>query len=53
MKTREHVEGAQDWYFMAYGHDYKAALKDYTLCRPYASSSPLCFRLLVESLLDV
>ena len=21
----------QDWYFMAYGHDYKSALKDYTL----------------------
>lgn len=22
---------SQDWYFMAYGHDYKSALKDYTL----------------------
>ncbi|MBQ8989084.1 MAG: DUF5110 domain-containing protein [Prevotella sp.] len=22
---------AQDWYFMAYGHDYKAALSDYTV----------------------
>lgn len=20
----------QDWYFMAYGHDYKAALKDFS-----------------------
>ena len=38
MKTREHVEGAQDWYFMAYGHDYKAALKDYTL---FAGRMPL------------
>ena len=38
VKTREHVEGAQDWYFMAYGHDYKAALKDYTL---FAGKMPL------------
>ena len=38
VKTREHVEGAQDWYFMAYGHDYKAALKDYTL---FAGRMPL------------
>ena len=22
--------GGQDWYFLAYGHDYKAALKDFT-----------------------
>lgn len=22
---------AQDWYFMSYGHDYKSALKDYTV----------------------
>jgi len=22
---------AQDWYFLAYGHDYKSALRDYTL----------------------
>lgn len=28
----------QDWYFMAYGHDYKAALKDYTL---FAGKIPL------------
>lgn len=26
VKEREHKDG-QDWYFMAYGHDYKAALK--------------------------
>lgn len=25
------ANGGQDWYFMAYGHDYKAALKDFTL----------------------
>lgn len=38
VKTREHAEGAQDWYFMVYGHDYKAALKDYTL---FAGRMPL------------
>lgn len=38
VKTREHAEGAQDWYFMTYGHDYKAALKDYTL---FAGRMPL------------
>ena len=27
---RESTEGAQDWYFMAYGHDYKSALLSYT-----------------------
>lgn len=32
IKQREVKSGeAQDWYFMAYGHDYKSALKDYTL----------------------
>ena len=30
--------GGQDWYFMAYGHDYKSALKDYTL---FAGQVPL------------
>ena len=30
MKERP-ANGGQDWYFIAYGHDYKAALKDYTL----------------------
>lgn len=30
--------GGQDWYFMAYGHDYKSALKDYTL---FAGKIPL------------
>ena len=24
-------KNGQDWYFMAYGNDYKAALKDYTV----------------------
>jgi len=28
----------QDWYFMAYGHDYKAALKDFTV---FAGKAPL------------
>ena len=28
----------QDWYFMAYGHDYKAALKDFTV---FAGKMPL------------
>ncbi len=27
---RQSAEGAQDWYFLAYGNDYKAALKDFT-----------------------
>ena len=27
---RQGTEGAQDWYFMAYGHDYKSALLSYT-----------------------
>lgn len=30
VKERTSAEGAQDWYFMAYGHDYKQALGDYT-----------------------
>lgn len=30
--------GGQDWYFMAYGHDFKAALKDYT---KFAGKMPL------------
>ena len=29
---------AQDWYFMAYGHDYKTALKDFTV---FAGKMPL------------
>ena len=32
------ANGGQDWYFMAYGHDYKQALKDYTL---FAGKMPL------------
>ena len=27
---RQQAQGSQDWYFMAYGHDYKAALQSYT-----------------------
>ena len=30
VKERQSAQGAQDWYFMAYGHDYKKALGDYT-----------------------
>lgn len=37
VKEREPGE-CQDWYFMAYGHDYKAALKDYTV---FAGRMPL------------
>lgn len=37
VKERSDKDG-QDWYFMAYGHDYKAALKDYTL---FAGRMPL------------
>lgn len=32
------TEGAQDWYFMAYGHNYKDALKSYT---NFAGKMPL------------
>lgn len=35
---RDEADGAIDWYFMAYGHDYKAALRDYTL---FAGRVPL------------
>ena len=37
VKERESKE-CQDWYFMAYGHDYKAALKDFTV---FAGKMPL------------
>ena len=37
VKERENKEG-QDWYFMAYGHDYKSALKDFTV---FAGKVPL------------
>ena len=37
--VKERPEGeCQDWYFMAYGHDYKAALKDFTV---FAGKMPL------------
>ncbi|MDE7396810.1 MAG: alpha-xylosidase, partial [Muribaculum sp.] len=38
VKERKSKKGAQDWYFMAYGHDYKQALKDFTL---FAGDVPL------------
>lgn len=37
--SHRHNEGkTQDWYFMAYGHNYKKALKDYTM---FAGKVPL------------
>ena len=35
---RQSAEGAQDWYFMAYGHDYKGALRSFT---KFAGKVPL------------
>ena len=35
---RQSAEGAQDWYFMAYGHDYKSALRSFT---KFAGKVPL------------
>ena len=35
---RKSAQGAQDWYFMAYGHDYKSALLSYT---KFAGKVPL------------
>ncbi|MBQ7898265.1 MAG: DUF5110 domain-containing protein [Bacteroidales bacterium] len=37
VKERD-AKKCQDWYFMAYGHDYKAALKDFTV---FAGKMPL------------
>lgn len=37
VKERSDKDG-QDWYFMAYGHDYKTALKDFTV---FAGKIPL------------
>ncbi len=31
VKERKSKRGAQDWYFLAYGEDYKGALKDFTV----------------------
>lgn len=31
VKARRQKKGAQDWYFLAYGNDYKGALKDFTI----------------------
>lgn len=36
--TRQSAEGAQDWYFMIYGHNYKQALKSFTR---FAGNVPL------------
>lgn len=38
VKERESADGAQDWYFLCYGTDYKKALKDFTR---FAGSMPL------------
>lgn len=38
VKERKCAEGAQDWYFMAYGHDYKTALSSFT---KFAGKVPL------------
>ena len=38
VEERNSAEGAQDWYFMAYGHDYKGALKSFT---KFAGKVPL------------
>ena len=38
VKERPNVGNTQDWYFLSYGHDYKKALKDYTL---FAGKVPL------------
>ncbi|MDE6453051.1 MAG: glycoside hydrolase family 31 protein [Muribaculaceae bacterium] len=38
VQERRAASGAQDWYFMAYGHDYKSALKDFTV---FAGKIPL------------
>ena len=38
VKPRKNKGKNQDWYFMAYGHDYKSALKDYTV---FAGKVPL------------
>lgn len=38
VKERKAAEGAQDWYFMAYGTDYKKALHDYAV---FAGKMPL------------
>lgn len=38
VKERTSAPGAQDWYFLCYGNDYKKALKDYT---SFAGKVPL------------
>ena len=38
MKERPNCGNTQDWYFLAYGHNYKKALKDYTT---FAGKVPL------------
>jgi len=40
VKERETSSDAQDWYFMAYGNDYKAALKDFTVLAGEISLPP-------------
>ena len=36
--ARQEISGTQDWYFLAYGHDYKQALYDFTL---FAGKMPM------------
>lgn len=38
VEERKSAEGAQDWYFMAYGHDYKSALSSFA---KFAGKVPL------------
>jgi alpha-glucosidase (family GH31 glycosyl hydrolase) len=40
VKVRKKVKGAQDWYFLAYGEDYKGALKDFIVLSGNISLPP-------------
>lgn len=40
VKERKNNKGSQDWYFMAYGNDYKGALKDFTTLAGQISLPP-------------
>ncbi len=40
VKARKSPKGAQDWYFLAYGNDYKGALKDFTTLAGQVSLPP-------------
>lgn len=47
------ANGGQDWYFIAYGHDYKAALKIIPSLREKYHYLPVCIWLLVVTLLVI